>query len=291
MPAIEVTFQGTRGSVPTPGEATRRFGGNTACTLVRCGETIVILDAGTGIRELGLQLAEEARTHGGLPPLAILLSHTHWDHIQGLPFFQPAYMPEIDLTIYGSAKKGFFLEHILGGQMTEQYFPIPMGSMAANVAIKEIEPGNAVQIGELAITVEDQAVHPGGSMRFALSDGTRRLVYATDVELNKLRDAAPGDPDAAARLQAYRRFIQSADLLIGDGQYLPDEYPAHVDWGHTSVDLLIELAREAAVKRLSVFHHDPNHSDDLLDRMEATYAPQGGEVAVTWAREASTITF
>ena len=290
MPNMDVTFWGTRGSVPTPGATTRRFGGNTACTCVRCGETIVILDAGTGIRELGQQLAEEAQRQGGLPPLVILLSHTHWDHIQGLPFFQPAYLPDVDLTIYGSAKKGFFLERILGGQMEEQYFPIPMGTMAANVTIKEFDPATPLQLGPLTITAEDQAVHPGGSMRVGIDDGSRRLVYATDVELNLLRDAAPDDLAAHARLQAYRDFIAQADLLIGDGQYLPEEYAAHRTWGHTSVDLLIELAAAADVKQLSVFHHDPDHSDTMLAETEARYANQHPELSVAWAREGTTIT-
>ena len=289
MPAMDVKFWGTRGSVPTPGADTRLFGGNTACCSVRCGETIVILDAGTGIRELGQALAEEARTTGSLPPLVILLSHTHWDHIQGLPFFLPAYMPDIDLTIYGSAKKGFFLERILGGQMEEQYFPIPMGTMAANVVIKEIGPGAPLQIGDLTVRVEDQAVHPGGSLRFSLDDGSHRLVYATDVELNLLRDAPASDNEAQARLLAYRHFIHGADLLIGDGQYLPDEYAAHRTWGHTSVDLLIDLAREEAVKQLQVFHHDPDRTDRALADMEALYSPRGHPTDVAWAREGTTI--
>ncbi len=292
---LTVTFWGTRGSIPTPGANTNRYGGNTACLSVACGDTTVILDAGTGIRALGATLMA-ARRDEPKPQTSyhLLLSHTHWDHIQGLPFFAPAYAAGTELTIYGAAKRERFLHRVLQGQMDENYFPVQMKMLAADVRIREIGRA-ALHIGPLTIRTEPQVFHPGGTLRFRIACGDRSVVYATDVELDRSEDATAAD--AAERDAAnarYRTFIGGADLLIGDGQYSETEYAAKQGWGHTSIPVLIRTAAESGVKRVAVFHHDPDHDDDQLDRFQETYAPGGRAVGggpeVFWAREGLSVT-
>ncbi len=291
---VDVTFWGTRGSIATPGAGTEKYGGNTACVALTYGGTQLILDAGTGIRNLGAALmAARNGPDPHTPRYHLLLSHTHWDHIQGLPFFAPAYVPGTELTIYGIARRERFLQKILQGQMDENYFPVQMKTLSADVHIREIGPG-ALHIDDITIQVEPQRFHPGGTVRFRIECGGRRIVYATDVELNACDAAADGDTPAAARDRAaYAAFIEGADLLIGDGQYSETEYEAKAGWGHTSVPVLIRTAAAASVRRLAVFHHDPDHTDAMLDRFQETYAPGGrgpaGPESVFWAREGLTV--
>jgi len=288
---VSVTFWGTRGSISTPGSSTEKYGGNTPCVSVRGGRSAIILDAGTGIRVLGIRLASQIRTDG---PSAqhILLSHTHWDHIQGLPFFQPAYIKGTDLVIYGSSQKERFLESILRGQMDVNYFPVQMKELAANVSIREFED-RYMTIGDIDIEMQEQILHPGGSIRFRITTGGRKIVYATDVELNAAFE--PDEPTRETRRLAeeYSAFIQDADLLIADGQYSDSEYALKKGWGHTSVPLLLKVAHAAHVRQLAVFHHDPEHSDAHFDMLEQQYGPvyrnATPAMQVFWAREGVTI--
>lgn len=290
-PGMSVTFWGTRGSISTPGGSTEKYGGNTPCVSVHYGESSIILDAGTGIRVLGIHLASQMKTEG---PRAqhILLSHTHWDHIQGLPFFQPAYMPGMDLIIYGSSQKERFLESILRGQMDINYFPVQMKELAANVSIREFED-RFITIGDINIEIQEQVLHPGGSIRFRIRAGGKTVIYSTDVELNAAFE--PEQPTAKTKKLAaeYRAFIQDADLLIADGQYSAEEYAGKKGWGHTSVPLLLRVAHEQNVRQLAVFHHDPEHSDVFFDTMSQQYAPAylkaSPPMQLFWAREGTTI--
>jgi phosphoribosyl 1,2-cyclic phosphodiesterase len=288
---VAVTFWGTRGSISTPGSSTEKYGGNTPCVSLSYGRSSIILDAGTGIRVLGIQLASRIKEEG---PRAqhILLSHTHWDHIQGLPFFQPAYMRETDLIIYGSSQKERFLESILRGQMDVNYFPVQMKELAANVSIREFED-RFITIGDIDIEIQEQVLHPGGSIRFRIRAGGKTVIYATDVELNAAFE--PAQPTAKTRRLAaeYRAFIKNADLLIADGQYSEPEYDLKKGWGHTSVPLLLKVAHEQGVRQLAVFHHDPEHSDDFFDRMAQQYEPFYRDATppmqLFWAREGMTV--
>ncbi len=288
---VSVTFWGTRGSISTPGGSTEKYGGNTPCVSVRCGRSSIILDAGTGIRVLGIRLASQILSEG---PSAqhILLSHTHWDHIQGLPFFQPAYIKGTDLVIYGSAQKERFLESILSGQMDVNYFPVQMQELAANVSIREFED-RFMTIGDIHIEMQEQILHPGGSIRFKITAGGRKIVYATDVELNAAFDPAEPTRETRRLAEEYSAFIQDADLLIGDGQYSESEYALKKGWGHTSVPLLLEVAHAAHVRQLAVFHHDPEHSDTYFDTLEQQSGPAyrnaSPAMQVFWAREGVTI--
>ncbi len=287
-----VTFWGTRGSISTPGRITEKYGGNTSCITVQHQDTHIILDAGTGIRNLGIELADEHKETQNTPSLHLFLSHTHWDHIQGLPFFQLAYLKDVKLTIYGSPQKEVFLAAILKGQMDSEYFPVGMATFPADISIQEISE-EVIQVGEVTIDWQEQVYHPGGSVRYRLRVNGKKIVYATDVELNRIfkPDAGSGEHRAAAR--DYLEFVSNADLLIADGQYTEDEYLSKVGWGHSSIDLLVKTAYEAQVKQLAIFHHDPQHSDTFLDQLwrknRSKYRSAYKKMEVFWAREGLTL--
>ena len=286
-----VTFYGTRGSISTPGRSTEKYGGNTPCVEVRAGDTIVIIDAGTGIRPLGQRLANEIRRSGKPMTVHLLISHTHWDHIQGLPFFQPAYMKEASLVICGSTKKESFLEQVLRGQMDTEYFPVEMSAFQAGVKIKEIT-NDTLKIGDLSIDWQEQHLHPGGCVRFRFRYGDSQLVYASDVELDPVL-AHNDDPELKRLYDEYMAFVEGSDLLIADGQYTPEEYAARVGWGHTSLPVAMEVAGRANVKQLALFHHDPDHSDAAMDELWNEYVPpfqkRYESTNVFWAREGMTL--
>ncbi len=289
-----VTFWGTRGSISTPGPHTEKYGGNTACVSVRQGPTILVFDAGTGIRELGLHLMREYGRTGAPLEVHLLLSHTHWDHIQGLPFFSPAYLPDTKLNIYGSPKKGRFLSAVLERQMDTQYFPVSMREWKSHIAIREIK-NDRIDINGIHIVSEEQHYHPGGSIRFRVTSGHAKVVYASDVELDAFMTSGPPDANQAlpAHADAYKAFIQDADLLIGDGQYTTEEYMRYAGWGHTSAPVLAKTALSCGVKRLAIFHHDPQHSDRYLDRMVhrlgVEYAEKAPSGSLFLAREGMTL--
>lgn len=286
-----LTFWGTRGSISTPGSTTEKYGGNTPCVSVRFKDTEIILDAGTGIRNLGIHLASEIKRTQTQKRLNLFLSHTHWDHIQGLPFFSPAYMPKTQLAIYGSPKKESFLEAILSRQMDINYFPVEMNALAADISIQEFSE-EKTRLGEIQVDWQEQVVHPGGSVRYRLMAAGKSIVYATDVELDKLIEGS-NVKNADKLLKEYRKFIHGADLLIADGQYTADEYPDRVGYGHTSIPTLVGIANEEQVKQLAVFHHDPLHSDTMLDKLWKNFAPQFASqdtpMNLFWAREGMTI--
>ena len=289
---MHVTFWGTRGSISTPGRTTEKYGGNTPCVFVQYQDTNIIFDAGTGIRGLGLQLAERLKDKKDNLSLHLFLSHTHWDHIQGLPFFEAAYIKGTELVIYGSSKKGRFLESILKRQMDVDYFPLGLSEMAAEIKIREIS-GETISLGSVVVDWQEQIFHPGGSVRYRLTAGGKRVAYATDVELDRMFRPGLKDENSDGALRDYLDFIQDVDLLIADGQYTEEEYPEKVDWGHTSIPVILELAEKANVKQLAIFHHDPQHSDQILDRLwhecNAGIADRESGMNVFWAREGMTL--
>jgi phosphoribosyl 1,2-cyclic phosphodiesterase len=285
-----ITFWGTRGSISTPGRITEKYGGNTPCVGVRHKDTHIILDAGTGIRNLGLELTEQCSTKGLC--LHLFLSHTHWDHIQGLPFFQPAYEKNTRLTIYGSPRKERFLASILKGLMDFEYFPVGMSSFSADIKIKEISK-EPIELGGLTIDWQEQVYHPGGSVRYRLSANGKKIIYATDVELNHIFKPTSTSKEHKALAEDYLDFISNADLLIADGQYTDEEYASKKGWGHSSIELLLDIAYQARVKQLAIFHHDPQHSDTFLDelwmRHRSKYQSTDKKMDIFWAREGLTL--
>jgi phosphoribosyl 1,2-cyclic phosphodiesterase len=288
---LTVSFWGTRGSISTPGINTQKYGGNTPCIHIQYGEDSVILDAGTGIRPLGLELAKQIK-NGANCIRHILLSHTHWDHIQGLPFFAPAYIPGCELVIYGSPQKERFLSSILQGQMNNNYFPVKMSELAAKITIREVGD-QSINIGALKITFQEHNFHPGGSQRIKIEADDKKLIYSTDVELNAMVDSMNLSENEEAPMQVYRNFIAGADLLIADGQYTKDEYDSKKGWGHTSIPLLLQTSHEQCVKQLAITHHDPDHSDAFIDNLEQQYSSiyknTTPKMNLFWAKEGQTI--
>jgi len=287
-----ITFWGTRGSISTPGRITEKYGGNTPCVTLQYDDIHIILDAGTGIRNLGIEIGDEILQEGHQDSLHLFLSHTHWDHIQGFPFFNPVFFKDTELTIHGSPHKERFVASILKNQMDAGYFPVSMSDVAADIHMQEISE-EIIELGPIVVDWQEQIYHPGGSVRYRLNVDGKKIVYATDVELDLIFSPDSRDPKKEAYTELYREFIQNADLLIADGQYTEQEYLIRNGWGHTSISLLLEVAHQSHVKRLAVFHHDPQHSDKFLDDLwmesRSKYQADEGGMDVFWAREGMTL--
>ena len=245
-------FWGVRGSIPAPGPQTVRYGGNTSCIEVWCDDTLFVLDAGSGLRELGLSL----NTLPGPVEGHIFLSHLHWDHIQGMPFFSTAYAPGNAFHIYGSRREGVSLSDNLVGQMTHPNFPVPLSVMQSSISFHEIEAGAEMVIGGARV-VTAPLNHPGGSMGVRIEHRGRAIAYCSDHEHEEHRRIHPG----------VDRLARDADLLIYDATYTDAEYPARKGWGHSTWQVACDISVDLGVKRLGIFHHDPSHVDDMLDEI------------------------
>jgi phosphoribosyl 1,2-cyclic phosphodiesterase len=273
-----IKFWGVRGSIPTPGRATVRYGGNTTCIEIRIGDDIIILDAGTGLRLLGQSLLKEFK-HKPLN-LTLLITHTHWDHIQGLPFFGPIYDAKCRLRILGGegARKG--LVAALMGQMESTYFPVPFSKLPSNIEIEELREFNFA-VGSTLVRAL-RANHPGFCVGYRLFSPSGLICFFPDTE------PRPGGDD-----RDMIDFIRDADVLILDSQYDHDEYHQHTGWGHGCVHDSVNLAMRAGVKRLVLFHHDPNHDDKTIDQFvhyaRALVRKQRSKLKVEAAREGLTI--
>ena len=261
---MRVRFWGTRGSVPTPGPTTVRFGGNTSCVEMRTDAgTLFIFDSGTGIRELGLHLARQ----GGPLSAHLMLGHTHWDHISGFPFFSPAFVPGNRLVIYGARDLDRSLRDVLAGQMHYTYFPVPLGDLRADIEFTELEEGK--------IPIEDAVVrthylnHTAVCMGYRLEADGASVAYITDHEPYGLVEDGLRRGFVHGGDRRLIEFVRGVDLLIQDSQYTPEEYAARRGWGHGSVDYVTDVAVEAGVRKLALFHHEPTHADDEIDRMVA----------------------
>lgn len=285
--ATFIKFWGTRGSIPTPGSKTRRYGGNTSCVEIRMDDTLFVCDGGTGLRELGIDLQE--RTDRITAHL--FFSHTHWDHIQGFPFFTPAYTSSSTLHVYDVKKDDTRMQRLLLGQMHEEYFPVSFRALGARIDFTHLGAGEKAIDGVLVSHLEQ--THPGRSFAYSFSKNGLKAVYATDSELDLLienRADSDRDPDRLRRLPAeIVRFYADADLLIADGQYADDEYPKKVGWGHARATTVVDLAIQAGAKQLAIFHHDPMHSDEFVDLTVETCreraARAGSKLVVFGARE------
>jgi phosphoribosyl 1,2-cyclic phosphodiesterase len=256
---MELTFWGVRGSIPAPGPGTVRFGGNTSCVSLRTsGGKLIILDCGTGARNLGNALVGGPFGKGG-GEASILLSHAHWDHIQGFPFFVPLYLQGNTFHIYGGAKSSSMLEGILEGQMAPQYFPVQtLKNMGASIEILAIAEGEPLMIGGCKVTARTNPHGRSGALAFRIEDAGRVLVYASDAGY-----AASGAPKESIDL--YR----GADILVHDSTYTPDDRKRYLDRGFSSVDDAVTVAVAAKVKRLVLFHYDQDYSDTDVDALVA----------------------
>lgn len=253
---------GTRGSIPISGPRYLRHGGNTSCLELRAGDQIVVIDAGSGIRDLGLQLVSE-----GVRKIPLLIGHTHWDHIQGFPFFVPAYVPGFELTLHGASGFGKDLESVFRGQLDRDYFPVEMHDMAATLAFTSLVE-NPLRFGPIAVYWE-MMNHPGATVGFRVEMNGLKFGYVTDNEFLKGYLGPPHDlkPDSELLVPYHKiiQFLSGIDLLIMEAQYTPDEYPKKVGWGHSSLSNACLLAKLTGAKRWIVTHHDPMHDDEYLD--------------------------
>jgi phosphoribosyl 1,2-cyclic phosphodiesterase/CheY-like chemotaxis protein len=289
-------FWGVRGSIPTPGASTLEYGGNTTCVEVRADGQIIILDAGTGARLLGQQLAAEFNSQP--LELTLLLSHTHWDHIQGLPFFVPMYKPQNQLRILGYEGARHGLEVVLAGQMENPFFPVALREVPANVHIEELKE-MSFNVGPVRVQ-SCFANHPGVCVGYRLFASDGSIAFFPD---NEPHHAAPpagaaGAPDPASAAFALNErqkmieFLRGTDALIMDSQYDCEEYKHHVGWGHGCVSEVVGLAIDAEVKKLFLFHHDPNHDDVKVGQLEAQarqlVAERKSSLQVEAAREGTT---
>lgn len=286
MPNLRIKFWGVRGSVPTPGSGTVQYGGNTSCVEVRAGEQILILDAGTGLRLLGRELLAE---FGERPlDLTLLLTHTHWDHIQGLPFFSPVYQPRNRLRILGHEGARLGLEAILSHQMDSHFFPVGLRDVPANIFVEEYDKMDFC-LGPVRVQA-CRAQHPGICVGYRLTMAGRSLAFFPDNELSHSTSAlTPPSGVASSQNEKVRGFLSGTDVLIMDTQYDCDEYQQHIGWGHGCVDEVVGLALAAGVKKLFLFHHDPDHDDAKISEMTAharqLVAGRQGSLVVEAARE------
>jgi len=250
-----VRFWGVRGSTPTPQSENLRYGGNTSCVEVRVNGNLYVFDCGTGFRNLGKQLAQQ---NNGNPICGhIFLSHFHWDHIQGIPFFSPLYNNSESSFVFHSSSRTRSLQRAIEEQMSAPYFPVNMNEMAAHRQFSNIDEGRTeLDHG----SIESMWLnHPQGCLGFRLECNGKVLVYATDNE--------PGDPVFDKNV---RKLAAGADVLIYDAQYLPEEYMARKQgWGHSHWREAVNVVMESGARELILFHHDPDHSDDCIDSVVA----------------------
>lgn len=291
---MKVRFWGTRGSIPSPGPRTLRYGGNCSCVEVRTdGGELFIIDAGTGIRELGLELLKS-------PPVDahLLLSHTHWDHISGFPFFPPAFVPGNRVTVYAARNIDKRLEDVMAGQMEYTYFPVTLGDLPSDIQYRELLE-ESFTVGSARITTH-YLNHTAICMGYRIEADGRSVAYVSDHEPYGLAlfgaDPPPdlvgrGLKDGVVHVGDRRliEWIDGADLLIQDTQYTPEEYPKKIGWGHGSADYVTDVALLSGARRLALFHHDPLHDDDMVDEIAAycrqRVADAGADIEVFGAAE------
>ena len=303
---LQVRFWGVRGSIPTPGHETSRYGGNTLCVelgLPGCGRSIIV-DAGSGIRQLGDDLLSRSVPPGGLA-LDLLLSHTHLDHILGLPFFGPLYRHDTRINVYGpTISPEDCLEEVIGGQLCYRYFPVRQTELAARISYVDLREG-VFDLGDGITLTATYLNHPLLCMGYRFDWCGRSVCTAFDTEpFRNLFVTDPDDPaydeimalegEQAAREagQRMQSFFSSADLLIHDGQYTEEEYRAgRAGWGHSSIEQAIRAAEAAGCRRLALIHHDPMRTDAAIDALSGRYSgvrPESG-LDVCFAREGLSI--
>jgi phosphoribosyl 1,2-cyclic phosphodiesterase len=257
---FELEFWGVRGSIACPSPEYVKFGGNTSCVEVRAGDARIILDAGTGLRVLGNAFLEQDVREAWL-----LLTHTHWDHINGFPFFKPAYAKGRHFRIMAGHLQRGGVREVLAGQMTGPTFPVPLETMRAELAFDDFEAGDSFRLTADVKVTTAALNHPNGATGYRIEHAGKSLCYVTDTE------HVVGQPD-----QNVLGLIEGADCVVYDSTYTDEEFANHVGWGHSTWQEAVRLGMQASVKRLAIFHHDPEHDDAFMERVEM-------EARATWA--------
>lgn len=247
-----VSFWGVRGSLPVPSPETIKYGGNTSCVQVQIRDRLFILDAGSGIFRLGQYLMKSSDEIKG----EIFITHTHWDHIQGFPFFAPAFTKGNQFILYGPNKMDYTFASLMEGQMNYQHFPVSLNAMGADIRFQELLTGDKLNLGDGIILTTTHNNHPNGGLSYRFDYGSRSCCYVTDTEHFSVINERLVD------------FIKNTDLFIYDCNYTDEEYPQYIGWGHSTWQEGIKLSKAANVKKLVLFHHDKNRTDNELDDIQ-----------------------
>ena len=293
--AARLKFWGVRGSIPVPGTSTLRYGGNTTCVELRADGEIIVLDAGTGIRLLGVALEREFESRP--INLTLLITHAHWDHIQGFPFFLPSYNDKNKVRIFGYDGADTGLREILKGQMATPFFPVKLYDLPGKIDIKKLGTVE-FDIGKVHVRAR-RMNHPGTCVGYRLFTSSGSVAYLPDTEpydafkLHSAKSHLLSPEQTRKRAEKERaglvEFLHETDVLLLDTQYTDEEYQEHVGWGHGSLSCGVRLALDAHVRKLLLFHHDPNHSDATIDAMvenaKRIVAKSGQPLEVEAARE------
>ncbi len=278
---VRVCFRGVRGSIPSPGFDTARYGGNTSCVVIRTPEAHVLLDAGSGARAYGQKLIREEGASGH--EITLLVSHTHWDHIQGIPFFAPAFIKGNKLTIAGPRTFNPGLERVITDQTRHSYFPLRLDSMGAGFTFRELSTGSYDDLVPGATVRTCITNHPVVDLAYRIETHGRTIVYLVDHECWTMDFARFVRRSSDANIMEIERmihddlaagvrdFVRGADLLIADAVYTSGEYGPRISWGHSTFDQVWDLVEGASVGKLAFFHHDPNRTDDELEKIESAY--------------------
>jgi len=253
---MKIFFWGTRGSVASPGEDTVKYGGNTTCLEVRLSNNdLIVLDAGTGIRKLGIKLVKNQEKN-----IEIFLTHPHWDHIQGFPFFAPMYMKDYRILVHGWPTTNRKVKNTITDQMEGTYFPVDFSQLSADIGFSEI---NSYSMNYKNTIISFLRVnHPVLCLSIKIEEAGKTFVFMTDNEL----DAETPNTNFTT-WDEFVNFCSGADVLVHDAQFTPEELAIKKGWGHSSYTRVLELAKESKVKELILFHHDPEHTDRQIDQI------------------------
>lgn len=297
-PPARIKFWGTRGSIAVPSPETLRYGGNTACVELRADGEIVVLDAGSGVRPLGIALDREFQARP--IKLSLLVTHAHWDHIQGFPFFKPAYDSKNEIRIFGFDGAGATFREIMAEPMKAPFFPITMRELSARMDINKLKEMK-FSLGKLDIHAAF-VNHPGVCAGYRIFTSSGSVAFLPDHEPYEFfLHASRGkqlSPDEAGEIAASQHaglveFLRGSDVLILDTQYTDLEYRMHIGWGHGSISSAVSLALDAEVQTLVLFHHDPSHDDEMVDTMVESardlVTQRGSDLEVAGAQEGGEI--
>lgn len=247
--SLSLRFWGVRGSIACPSSSHVRYGGNTSCLEVCAGDQAIILDAGTGIRGLGHNFMERS-----VKSAHLLLTHSHWDHINGFPFFAPGFKKGYEFQVMAGHLESGSIRDVLAGQMMQPTFPVPLEAMQASLAFEDFKAGDTFNLAPDVKVKTTPLNHPNGATGYRIEHAGKSICYITDTE------HVPGKPD-----QNILSLIQGTDLVIYDATYTEEEFPSKVGWGHSTWEEAVRLSQAAGAKKLAIFHHDPEHDDAFMD--------------------------